>query len=104
MTRAFRCGDRVTATGTVTDVSADTYATVHLPSGYTFDCRSTDLTLIVPDEPPIGSAVLHDGVVWVHAVDLFNSSKRFWLCGVGGDRRSKWSDICDGTVLHRADA
>jgi hypothetical protein len=98
MTRPLRVGDRVTATGTVTDVSGSHRYTVKFDGDamYRNGLPPEALTLIEPAEPPVGSVVVKDGVAWTryHARWYTESVAE----GVG-PRVGKWRDLDDGEVI-----
>ena len=98
MSRQLRVGDRVTATGTVRNLSkyyldGSDAITVDvdgdLKGSFIFDASA--LTLIAPAEPPVGSVVVKDGVAWVR------SGPVGWLSHDGEYRI--WDDISDGEVI-----
>jgi hypothetical protein len=71
MSRPLRVGDRVTATGTVSKFHGYNNGIVSIrfdgcsvPNGFYIQDADA-LTLIAPDEPPVGSIVVLEGVAYI---------------------------------------
>ncbi len=93
MNRPLRVGDRVTATGVVSDVSLSGLPRVDFGQGRRLWLEPSDLTLIESPEPSVNSVVVKDGVSWVR-----NSIGSWVAVGVDLAAR-KWSDLSDGEVI-----
>lgn len=100
--RKLKPGDRVTATGTVKPFSGS-YVYVKWDGaqdqhGFLIGVNDKALNLIVPEEPPVGSAVVYQGDVWLH-----DSGRNGWVSvnASGVYSRSDWSEVCDGEVIYR---
>ena len=94
MSRPLRVGDRVTATGTVWCIDSLGMARVDFDGDGAIYKAPSDLTLIEPAEPPVGSVVVKDGTAWIR-----------WNTGIGAHWRNEhgdqdlWVNLSDGEVI-----
>lgn len=105
MSRPLRVGDRVTATGTVTDPHGDGDVLVRW-DGYSDGQGSwilpAGVTLITPAEPPVGSVVVKDGVAWTRFRRQMKADAEVcWFRQVTAfdDEYVMWAVISDGDVI-----
>ena len=101
MTRPFRKGDRVTATGMVVSVRSLDRALIQFEGGLaeTALINTEDLALIEPAEPPVGSVVVKDGVAWVRQ-DSRQTGYGPDLVWVAADTaRAEWRYLSDGDII-----
>ena len=94
MSRPLRVGDRVTETGTVWCIDSLGMARVDFDGDGAIYKAPSDLTLIEPAEPPVGSVVVKDGTAYLHE---FHDDVA-WTCATDGQCH-RWSDLSDGEVI-----